>query len=146
MLESQLPFPQVCNPELIDERIADCPGVAWVPLLKTLLYDRAKARNVRSRSLEVVERRMRGSVGEIIVDAQILSIIDLVIHAERELVLIVSLGRNTLICTARYVCWRWQILQQVPGHRVHARRGNEGAREHRIPGDIHCTGTIRVWY
>src|SRR5450631_2473138 len=136
MLESELPFPQVGNPELIDQRIANRPRVTWVPLLETLLYKRAIARNIRSRGLKVIERGMRGSVGEVVVDAQILTIIDLVIHAESELVLIVRLGRDSLIPTSRQIRRREVLLHQVQGHRIHTRRWNERSRENRTPWDV----------
>ena len=101
MLESQLPFAHVGEASFIDQGVGNGPGVAGIVLLIAGADVGAKARDIRARSLEIVEGLKIRVVGEVVVEAEVLPGVDVMIEADGELVLGVSADRYGLINAVR---------------------------------------------
>ena len=100
MLEGPLSFPIVVKAELVDRAITDRPSMTDVVLLESFVRDRSKTRHIRARRLELRKRRDDVMVVEVIVEAEILSIIDAVIKLDRKLISAIRLNRSCYDHTA----------------------------------------------
>src|SRR5579871_5204561 len=97
MLERQLPFAHVRDSSFIHQRVADRPGVARIVLLASGSNLGTETRNVGARCLEVVEGLKLVIVGVVIVEAEILTRVNVVVEADSELILPLGLHRYRLI-------------------------------------------------
>ena len=86
MIENTLRFAHVGETELVNEVVADSPGMAQIPLLEALLAAGSEPWDVGSCSLKVVEGIESIFVLEIVVGAEVLFVINVVIETKGRLI------------------------------------------------------------
>ena len=124
MLEGPLRFTVVVEAELVNGCVVDGPGMANVPLLKSLVSYRSEAGHIRPGRFKLSKRRHEVMIVKVIVEAQVLTAADAVIEPECELVTPFRLNR----CSHQFigaVGWNRNILQQVNSSRIQASKGND---------------------
>src|SRR5580692_5348506 len=108
--------------------------MAGIVLLISRAYIRTESRDIRSRSLEIVERLKIRVVGEVVVKAEILPGIDVMVEADCELILRVSADGYGLIDAVGTICGRDEA-EHVDRDRIltvgwdYVRRKDGGPRE-----------------
>ncbi len=107
--------------------------MAQVPLLVTGVIEVAKTRNVGARLLKVVIRLKLGNVREVIIGGEILVVINLVVEADGELVLVVASHGDRLILIRPDVGFG-NKAEQVDRHWVLAYHRNLAGRKDVRPG------------
>src|SRR5690242_17789414 len=96
MVKGPLGLPHIRKTEFVYYVIAERPGVAQVPLLKTLFAAGAEAGDVGPGCLEIVKGIERVFVRKVVVGAEILLGVDVVIETKCRLVRTVAAGKNGL--------------------------------------------------
>src|SRR5271166_2411518 len=125
MLERKLTFTHVGKARFVDQRIADGPGVAGIVLLVSRSNLCAEAWHVRAGSLEIVKRLKLVVVGEIVIEAEILMIVDVMVESKSELIRIVETGGNRLVGDAIWTVGCWHETQHVDCDWIHTLRGDD---------------------
>src|SRR5271166_4590404 len=97
MLEGQLAFTHVGEAKLVDQGIADGPGMAGVELLVAGRDVGAETGNVGSGGLEVIEGLKIRIVSKVVVETEALVIVDVMIETQRDLILTVTTDRDGLV-------------------------------------------------
>ena len=85
-MKNALPLAHIREPEFVHDRVAHGPGMTQVPLLKPLLRGISKTRDVRACRLKGIEGFDTVLVGEVVVSAELLLLIDMVIKPESRLI------------------------------------------------------------
>src|SRR5580658_6828470 len=94
--------------------------MAGVELLIPGPYVGTKSRDIRSGSLEVIEGLKIRVISEVVVEAEILSLVDVMVEAERKLILSVGADGYSLISNAVRSIRSWHEAQQIDRDRIHA--------------------------
>src|SRR6266852_3910126 len=107
-LEGSLCLAVVVEAEFVDHCVADRPGMADVPLLKSLVGTRAESRHIRARGLELREWRDQVMIVEIVIKAEVLLVVEAMIKLHGELVAAFGLHRRSDKYAA-VVGWSWYV-------------------------------------
>src|SRR5713226_4975481 len=127
-LEGPLRFTIVVEAELVHRRVADGPGMADVPLLKSLVGNGAETGHIRARRLELREWGDQMVIIKIVIKAEVLLVIEAVVNPYGELVRTLRLRR----CSHKFVAvvgWDWDKLEQVNGGGIQTAQRNDVTRE-----------------
>ena len=114
---------------LIHQSIGDGPGMAQVPLLKTIVIKVAKAGNSRTGRLEFVVGLQLTDIVEIVINAETLVAGNLLIKAHGELISVIGTHWHGLVQTRSDVSRRNELLHQVDRNRILASYGNRRQSE-----------------
>src|SRR2546425_4631824 len=134
MQEAELAFTEIGETSLVDSSGIQRPGMREVPLLKSLVRDRAEAGKVGAPGLKLCKRIQLVVIGEIVIRIELLAVVDPVVQAQSELVSVIVPVGNGLERPIGAVGVGHVLLQQREGHRVLAVAGNDVRRKNRGPG------------
>src|SRR6185437_1786814 len=128
VLKRTLSFTVVDEAELVHSRIVDGPGMAYVPLLKSLVSYRSEAGHISARRLELGKWRHQMVIVKVVIEAEVLAAADSMIKADSELITPLRLNR----CGHQFigaVGGNRNILQQVNSSRIQTAERNDVPRE-----------------
>src|ERR1700733_11900089 len=131
MLEGQLAFAHISEASFIDQRIADGPGMAGIELLIAGADIGSESRNIRAGCLEIVEGLKIRVIGEVIIKAETLPLINMMVEAEGELILGIGADWHSLIGHSIRTIGRRHEAQHIDCDRILTISGDYVRRKHR---------------
>ena len=124
MKECALALPEESKANLVDRSRTECPRVADVQLLNSLIRQITEARHISPTRLKPRKRLCKIVLSEIVVSRQMLLGGQLVIDLHRELIAALMAQRDTLKETVTNIRVRHKFLKQGQRCLVHARLGD----------------------